>query len=122
VITSLLRAEPARCTHGRQVRDFLYSRDLAGVLVHLLETDFRGAVNVASGRGVTLAEIARTAARKIGREDLLELGALPAPPDEAPEVVASVERLENEVGWRAAHDLEAGIEETILWWKHELGL
>lgn len=120
VISALLLGEPARCTHGRQIRDFLYSRDLAGALVHLLSDGFEGAVNVASGRGVSLAEIAQLIALKVGGENLLELGALPAPENEAPRVVASIRRLESEVGWRPAHDLDQGLGETIDWWRREL--
>jgi nucleoside-diphosphate-sugar epimerase len=121
VITSLLREEPARCTHGRQVRDFLYSRDLAAALVFVLEGDFQGPVNIGSGEGVSLSRIARTAAQRIGREELLELGALPAPEGEAERVVADVHRLRSVIGWSPSYSLELGIEETIDWWRHQLG-
>ena len=121
VITSLLRDEPARCTHGRQVRDYLYSREAAAALIHLLTVDSEGAVNVASGGGVKLADVVQMIARKVGREDLVELGALAAPDGEAPRVVADVGRLWS-TGWRPTVDLEQGLDETIDWWRQELDL
>lgn len=122
VITSLLSGKPARCTHGEQVRDFLYSRDLADALVMLLDSDFEGPVNVASGSGVTLAEIARAVAAKVGRQDLLRLGALEAPRNEAARVVADTTRLREETGWQPVHDLGSGLDETIAWWREHLGV
>jgi nucleoside-diphosphate-sugar epimerase len=122
VITSLLRDEPARCTHGRQIRDYLYSREAADALVHLLSTEFEGAVNVASGSGVSVADVVQLIAGRVGREDLVELGALAEPEGEAPRVVADIGRLRAEAGWRPAVGLEQGLDETIDWWRRELNL
>ena len=122
VITSLLGGEPARCTHGRQIRDYLYSREAAGALVHLLSAEFEGAVNVAAGSGVSLADVVQLIARRVGREDLVELGALAAPEGEAPRVVADIGRLRSEAGWRPTIGLEQGLNETIDWWRRELNL
>ena len=54
VINSLLRGEPALCTHGEQLRDFMYVADVAAGFVALLESEARGAVNIASGEAVPL--------------------------------------------------------------------
>ena len=50
VIRSVLRGEPARCSHGRQIRDYMHVQDVANGLVALLDSDVRGAVNVCSGQ------------------------------------------------------------------------
>ena len=122
VITSLLRGDAARCTHGRQIRDYLYSREAASALVHLLTAEFEGAVNVASGTGVRLADVVQLIACKVDREDLVELGALAAPEDEAPRVVADIDRLRSKAGWQPTLSLEQGLSETIDWWRLELDL
>ena len=57
VILSLLRGEPAKCSHGRQIRDYMHVQDVANGLVALLDSDVRGAVNVSSGQATTLREI-----------------------------------------------------------------
>ncbi len=50
VIRSLLAGEPARTSHGNQVRDYLYAGDVADAFVALLESDVTGPINIASGR------------------------------------------------------------------------
>lgn len=119
VTRSLLRGEPARCSHGRQIRDYLYVQDVADALVRLLDSPIQGPVNVGSGQGIALAEIVRSIGRKVGRPELIELGALPARPNDVPLVVADTARIASELDWRPAHDLERGLDRTISWWREQ---
>ncbi len=117
VIRSLLRGEEARCTAGTQIRDFMHVRDVAAAFVDLLSDPADGAVNIASGQPVRLADIARQIALLLGAEELLKLGALPMPSSESPILTASVERLNREVKWTPSIPLEQGLNESIAWWK-----
>lgn len=119
VIRSLLRGEPARCSHGRQVRDFLYVQDMADAFVALLDSAVSGPINIASGKPVVLQELIYKIAAKFNRDDLIQLGTVPTSPDEPPLLVADVRRLHEEVGWTPKYDLDTGLEQTIDWWKHE---
>ena len=116
VVTSLLRGQVVPCTHGRQVRDYLHVADVASALVHLLDGEFTGPVNIASGTPVSLATIATTVGRLLGCQHLVELGALETTPDDPPLIVGDVQRLRDEVGWRPSLDLEEGLRQTIEWW------
>jgi len=120
IIRSLLLGVHARCSHGRQIRDFLYVRDAAEAFVTLLGSKVSGPVNIASGQPVVLKDIVDIVATKLGRRDLVELGALPTSESEPPVLVADTTRLRNEVGWSPSHDLDRGLEETIDWWKFHL--
>lgn len=120
VIRSLLRGEPARCSHGRQVRDFLYVEDVASALVALLDSDVTGAVNIASGEPVTLSSIIQGIAERLGRPDLVRLGAIDAPPNEPPLIVGSNARLEREVGFKPRYNLQQGIDASIDWWRGQM--
>ncbi len=120
VITSLLRGEEARCTHGNQVRDFMHVEDVASAFVALLDSDVQGPVNIASGRPVTLREVVLAAADRLGAREQVKFGAIPAPENEPPLVAADVRRLAGEVGYSARYDLQAGIEQTVNWWKTQL--
>jgi nucleoside-diphosphate-sugar epimerase len=117
VIRSLLREEPARCSHGRQVRDFLYVQDAADALVALLDSDVLGPVNIASGVPVAVHEVVQEIANQLERPNLIRLGALPASENEPPVLLAGVVRLRDEVGWSPRYDLPRGLAETINWWK-----
>lgn len=117
VITALLRGERARCTPGTQIRDYLYSVDVADALVHLIDSQFEGVVNIGSGKPVAVRDLVKTIGQLLGREDLIDLGALPAKGDEPGILVADIRRLENVVGWTPSHSLEEGLLATIDWWR-----
>jgi len=121
VARSLLKGEEAKTGPGTLARDFLYVEDVALAFVSLLDSKVEGPVNVGSGTPTTVAEIAGLIARRVGREDLLRIGARPAGEEEPPLVVADVTRLEREVLWCPRYTLESGLDHTIVWWKHALG-
>lgn len=120
VARALLAGEPALCTHGRQVRDFIHVEDAAAAFVALLDSGVEGAVNVASGRPVTLAEVVGKVAASAGRPDLVRLGARPAPAGEPHALYADARRLREEVGWSPRRGLDEGIAETVEWLKKEM--
>ena len=120
VIRSLLRGEPALCSEGRQVRDFLYVLDVAAGLVALLRSEVSGPVNIASGQGVAVREMVSHVAEVIGRHDLIRLGEREVKPGEPPVLVADVKRLRDEVGFQPQHSLESGLRLAIEWWRHNL--
>lgn len=113
VINSLLRDEAARCTHGKQVRDFMHVEDVAGAFVALLDSGAQGAVNIASGTAVPLRQVIHSIADQLNKRHLIQLGAVPAPPGDPDALVADVSRLRDEVGFRPRYGLEQGIAQTI---------
>ena len=117
VIESLLRKEPALCSHGRQLRDFLHVADAADALVSLLDSDFRGPINIGSGEPVAIREVVLQIADRLGRRDLVQFGAVPNAPDDPPMLVADVRRLRTELGWTPAHTLASGLDATLKWHK-----
>ncbi len=117
VIESLLKNKPARCSHGRQIRDFLHITDAASALVALLASDVQGAVNIASGEPVTIREIVLRIADHFDRRDFIEFGAIPTSPDDPPLLVADVRRLQSELAWQPAYTLASGLDATIEWCK-----
>jgi nucleoside-diphosphate-sugar epimerase len=120
VIRSLLQGEPALCSHGKQIRDFLHVEDVASAFVSLLDCDVAGPLNIASGEPIVLADIVRRIAMKLSREDLVRMSALAAAPGEAPMLVADSSRLRNEVAWLPHYNLESGLDQTIDWWRGQM--
>jgi nucleoside-diphosphate-sugar epimerase len=121
VTLALLAGEPARCTDGRQVRDFLHSADAARAFVALLDSPVAGAVNVASGIGVAVAEMVTWIGELLGRPELIELGALPSRPGDPQALVGAVERLREEVGFTPAWAPREALAQSVQWWVSQEG-
>jgi nucleoside-diphosphate-sugar epimerase len=117
VARAVLAGQPAPCSHGRQLRDFLYSADVADAFAALLDSSVWGAVNVASGEPVSIREMVELVAMVAGDVSLVRLGALPARDGDPPELVADVRRLQGEVGWAPQLTLREGVEYSVEWWR-----
>lgn len=113
VARSVLAGEPAETSSGEQLRDFMHADDVAGALVALLESEAEGPVNVGSGEGVAVRDLALEVGRAAGREDLVKIGALPQRQGEPAEIVADVGRLREEVGFEPTLPLEEGVARTV---------
>lgn len=116
VCRSLLNGEYARCTHGNQIRDYMYVEDVADAFVALLDSDVKGPINIASGQPVALRELVFRIADRLGKRNLVELGAIPVPEHETDFVVGDTRRLRTQLHWRPKNTLAQGIEKTIDWW------
>ena len=113
LVSSMQAGLPAHCRTAAHVRDFLYVADAGDAIAGLALSGVEGAVNVASGTPVAVGTIADGIARRLGRPDLLRKE--PGPATDAV-VVANVARLRDEVGWRPAFTLDAGLDATLAWW------
>jgi nucleoside-diphosphate-sugar epimerase len=121
VILSLLEGREARCSHGRQKRDFLHVGDVGDAMIRLLQSDLEGPLNLGSGTAIPLAALIEEIGRQIGAPELIRLGALEARPDDPPLVEADVTRLQHELDWQPKFDLETGVADTIDWWRRDIG-
>jgi len=119
VINALLKNQPAKCSHGNQIRDFLHVQDVASAFVALLDSEVIGAVNIASGIPVTLKSVIFEIANLIGNPELVQLGAISSPTNEPHLLVADISRLENEVKWQPQHSLSQGLIQTVSWWSKQ---
>jgi len=122
VARALLRGEEVSTSHGRQVRDYLYVEDLGRALAALLRSDVAGAVNVASGVPVRLADAIAAIAAQTEHPELVRMGALPQRPGESEQLTADVRRLREDVGWSPSVDLREGARLTVDWWRRALAV
>jgi nucleoside-diphosphate-sugar epimerase len=103
----------ARMSSGRVVRDYMHARDVGAAVAALSLSPVEGPVNIASGTALPLVEIAHTMARLAGRQDLLDVGALPDRPDDPERIIIETARLNKEVAFRANTGMEKGFEEML---------
>jgi nucleoside-diphosphate-sugar epimerase len=122
LICGLLKGQTIPCSHGDQIRDFIYVTDVAEGLTELLCHEATGTFNLGTGRAVSLRHLANLITARLGHCELVQFGARAAQPGDPGRVVADMSRTFSVSGWRATVSLEQGIEHTITDWRERLHL
>jgi nucleoside-diphosphate-sugar epimerase len=117
VMLSLLNGQPARCGSGLAERDLMHVEDVARAFVAILDSDYSGPVNIASGACRPLGEVIATIADMIGRPELVRLGARETPAAEPSRLSATTDILNETIGFKPAYDLASGLSQTLDWWR-----
>jgi nucleoside-diphosphate-sugar epimerase len=100
LLRSLRAGRPFASTSGIQQRDFIHVEDVGDALSALARSDVLGPVNIGTGEGPALREVALEAARAMRADpDLLRFGELPSRDGDPLALVADVTRLQREVGF-----------------------
>ena len=73
----LAAGEAVHLTRGEQIRDFLDVKHAARMITDVALGKDEGAVNICSGKGVTVRQLAESIADEYGRRDLLHFGVRP---------------------------------------------
>jgi nucleoside-diphosphate-sugar epimerase len=121
VIRGLLQKVHIPCSHGNQIRDFLHVQDVADAFAALLDSQLEGTFNIGSGIGFSLKQIIEKITASLGGKDLVQFDAVAVPKDDPASIVASTKRLNDELHWKPRFTLEEGLNDTISWWKDEMG-
>jgi nucleoside-diphosphate-sugar epimerase len=102
------------------VRNFLHVADVGDAFAALLDSTLQGPVNIGSPERVSIAALVERIAKRIGRTDLVRLGARASPANEPAVLVPDVRRLYEELGWRPGFTLDEALADTIRWWQEAL--
>lgn len=97
--------------NGQSVKDYIFIDDLAAAILTVATGDAHGTINLASGAGVSVGEVARTIAELLGRPELVR-ETTPAMPDPFGFIVADVQRL-RALGWQPRVALREGLQQLI---------
>jgi nucleoside-diphosphate-sugar epimerase len=116
---ALVNGEPALCSPGRAIRDFIDVRDAGQALAALTLGSPLGPINIATGEAVTIADLAMMLGRLAGRPALVQLGALPDRAGDPPRIVADISRLRGELLFQPAHSLETGLADALSFWSEQ---
>jgi nucleoside-diphosphate-sugar epimerase len=113
VILLLKDGKSVPCSHGKQLRDYIYIKDVAAAFVRLLNTNGSGPVNISSGNPVSIKHVVEFIAKAFGREELIQWGAIPTPENDPPLLVGDNRKLQACLEWGPEYTLEKGLAETI---------
>lgn len=95
---------------GSVVRDYIYVRELAELIVLAGESKITGPLNAGSGKGVALSEVLATIELVSGRR--AEIIYKPARKIDVPVSILDVARARDAFGWEASVSLQEGIART----------
>jgi nucleoside-diphosphate-sugar epimerase len=111
IITRLARGERVALQTPASTKDYIYIEDLAAALLTVVEKEFAGTINLGTGVGVTVQQIAETIAKMLDRQGLLELPVETAV-DPLGFVVGDATKLRS-LGWQQRVKLQAGLARMI---------
>jgi UDP-glucose 4-epimerase len=109
---------------GAQLRDYLHVDDVVSALVILATSPLAvgRAFNVASGVGVRMVDLANTIVEIAGHGRVEHVSWPPlAQQIETGDFVADISRIARELGWSPTITLRAGLEQTVAFYRAELG-
>ncbi len=109
LLRQLARGEKVLLKTPDSIKDYIFITDLAAAILAVLERQISGTINLGTGAGRTVRQVAETAADLLGRPGLIEFAQPPAP-DPFPVVVADAAKL-RALGWRPAVSLPEGLAE-----------
>jgi len=95
LINKLKRDEVFHMTAGEQIRDFVYIEDALNVIKSLSETAacIAETINICSGKGVAVKDVALTVARLLNKTDKLGVGDIPYRNNEVWEMIGDASKL-----------------------------
>jgi GDP-L-fucose synthase len=100
---------------GSPLREFLHADDLASACLFLLENyDHEIAINVGTGKDISIKELAELIKRIVGFEGKINWDS--SKPDGTPRKLLDVSRI-TVLGWKPTISLEEGIRSTYEWYK-----
>jgi nucleoside-diphosphate-sugar epimerase len=111
IIQKLARNETITLKTPNSTKDYIYIDDLASALLTVVEKHYAGIINLGTGIGVNVRQIAQTLGDLMSKRHLIE-ELDPPEVDPLGYVVADVTRLQ-QLGWRPAHTLKQGLQNLI---------
>lgn len=111
IIDRSTRNEEISITAGPLIKDYMYSKDIAGAFVKFLDSNVEGVVNICTGSGISVREYSTVLAKKLGKEHLLKFedNCVKDPPF----IVGDNSRLVNEVGYKIQYSLDSAFDEIL---------
>jgi dTDP-glucose 4,6-dehydratase len=119
-ITQALRGEPLTVHgDGHASRDWVFVEDVAQAIDAVIAADIDAiageVINLATGRDISVAEIADLVLERLGKPASLKVHT-PERPGQVDRHIGSVDKAERLLGWRAATSFEQGLDRTIGWY------
>jgi len=111
IVHKLSRNEAVVLRTPDSIKDYIYVEDVASAVMAVIESRFRGVINLGTGTGTPVREIAAQLGQIMKKKHLIE-EAQQAESDPCPRVIADATKL-RALGWKPQWTLQAGLEEIV---------
>ncbi|WP_297295698.1 NAD(P)-dependent oxidoreductase [uncultured Brachyspira sp.] len=112
IINSLKNNIKVSVNHSQLEKDYIYAGDAAKILALIINSDITGTINICSGQGIKLSDLAIMIAEKLGKIDLLELNNFDT--DEPLKTIGDNSRIINELKFTNYTDINKIIDMIIM--------
>lgn len=109
IIDKLSRNEEVIIKSGALIKDYMYAKDIAEAFVKFLDSSVNGAVNICSGKPISIKEFTLELGKAIGKESLIVFKNEHS--NQPPIIVGDNTRLINEVRYSYFEDLNKHLKE-----------
>lgn len=109
IVDKLKRGEHVTVTGGRLIRDYMYTKDIAAAFVKLIESSVEGPVNIGTGVGIAIEDLAHAIGTAFGHPELIVYR--PNPGNQPPSIIADTMRLTSEIAFRPQYDISTACAE-----------
>lgn len=111
LIKTLSENKEVIINNGSLIKDYMYTKDIAGAFAAFLNSGVKGTVNICTGRGISLKEYSTYIAKKLGKEEFLNIKQEET--NQPPIITGDNSRLINEVGYKIQYSFENAIDEIL---------
>jgi len=124
IITSCLKNKTIKLVPGKQVRDFLYVKDLTkAFLLAGLKNNLGGEIiNIGSGKQYLIKETAEKIIQLVGNKVKVKIGAYKPRKWDTDFWVADINKAEKLLNWKPEYSLKQGLMKSIKWYRINLKL
>lgn len=119
IIKELLENKPVKLTPGEQKREYNYIENISDAIIASIENNEikREIINIGSGSSVKIKDLALRIAEVLGKQNLIEIGAIPYRENEIWDMYCDNTRAVNLLHWKPRIDFDTGLQITIDWFR-----
>ena len=111
VIDKLSKDEKVIIKSGDLIKDYMYSKDIAGAFAKFLDSKVEGSVNICTGKAIKIKEFVLEISRQLKKEHLICFETVES--NQPPMIVGNNDRLLKEVNYNLKYDFKKAIGEII---------
>ncbi len=111
IINNLKNNQEVVVKNGALIKDYMYTKDIAGGFAAFLDSNVEGIVNMATGKGISLRDYSTYIAKKLDKEQYLTIKEEET--NQPKIIVGDNTRLTKEVGYKIKYTFEQAIDEIL---------